>query len=394
MIYCLLYLYLKAWLGFFALAFGGLVVFPLGFYLYQKGKIEAAKIIFVLIANSLIYVSSLTFFHQSGSEYYYLSSVTIAALVLWQEKKWVFVFGFSVPLFFWLLTQTLGYSFLPEYLLLHGPPLAMLRVTGFFGAFSISLVVLYLFTKNIYQLNENLIQEEQKSRQSAKLATLGEMSASMAHEINNPLTIISGSISILDGKSSDLVAKEKALARIKKSIQRISKITNGLNKFSRISDTLELREVSIDKLLQECTDLMLAKSTSFQVPIKLANIDKTVFKCDEIQIQQVIVNLISNGIDENKNRTDEVWVELSTFKLPNSIQIVVRDSGQGIDAAIVPKLFDPFFTTKEIGSGTGLGLSISYGIIEKHSGKLEYQMIGGHTAFTVTLPIQIKSVKS
>lgn len=242
---------------------------------------------------------------------------------------------------------------------------------------------------NIDKTPEILAQQEfEKERlkliQSSKLAMLGEMAAGVAHEINNPLAIISGCSDIVAKDSTSPETKEKSLDRIKKSVTRISKIVNGLKKFSRTTDKIDLTEVPVRKIFTECMDLIDVKAKRHKVSIRYSLDNDESLYCDEIQIEQIVLNLLSNSIDEVSNKEGS-WIELSFCEKSKFCEIIVRDSGNGIAQELVDKIFQPFYTTKTVGKGTGLGLSISKGIAQEHGGDLEYRLIDGNTAFVLSI---------
>lgn len=236
------------------------------------------------------------------------------------------------------------------------------------------------------ELEAELEREHLKLIQASKLATLGEMAAGVAHEINNPLSIISGCSSILRKSDISSDVKKEHLEKIGKAVDRISKIVTGLSKFSRAGEKdLSIKKVNLNKLANECLDLLKPKSNRHHVEIKTNIASNVVISCDEIQIEQILINLIGNAIDAVAE-SDGPWIEVAYFSESKFDTIVVKDSGNGIADDIVEKLFNPFFTTKEVGKGTGLGLSISKGIALDHDGDLEYRLVDGHTAFLLKLP--------
>lgn len=235
------------------------------------------------------------------------------------------------------------------------------------------------------QYEKELEEERIKLIQSSKMATLGEMAAGIAHEINNPLAIILGCAGLMESGKLDQEKTASSIDRVKKSVERIAKIVDGLRKFSRTTEKVDKKEVQIQQLLAESVTLMEAKSKNNGVKIVNNVKESKTLLIDEIQIEQILVNLISNAIDENSEKP-EAWVELNHKSDNNFEQIIVRDSGKGINEETVKKLFNPFYTTKEIGKGTGLGLSISKGIALEHQGDLEYQLLDGHTAFVLKIP--------
>lgn len=236
-------------------------------------------------------------------------------------------------------------------------------------------------------LNQDLEEEKIKMIHSSKLATLGEMAAGIAHEINNPLTIIGGCASIITHeRMRDRPEVQKTNAqKILNAVERISKIVGGLRKFSRQSDGLERKSVCAENIVTECADLTGTKAKRAQVKIILGEIENFDLLCDEIQIQQILINLINNAIDANQG-IEGSWVEISAKNGGNSSCFVVRDSGKGVPKEVADKVFHPFFTTKDVGKGTGLGLSVSQGIAREHGGEINYALMEGHTAFLLTLP--------
>lgn len=224
--------------------------------------------------------------------------------------------------------------------------------------------------------------ERAKSVQSAKLASLGEMSAGIAHEINNPLTIISGNIAILGKYANDperLKAKTDILQR---AVERISKIVNGLKKFSRTSDKNKHRPHALAEIAKEAVFLSEFKAKRSSVTVEFDPQSDSEIFCDEIEIEQVLINLINNGIDAVIN-LEERWVSVKLFEKKDKIILQVRDSGNGIDPKIQKRLFEPFFTTKSVGEGTGLGLSIVRGILDEHNATIEILRNEPNTCFEI-----------
>ncbi len=231
-------------------------------------------------------------------------------------------------------------------------------------------------------LLESLDLEKAKSLHTAKLASLGEMSASIAHEINNPLAIISGYLSMLEA-SKDQPEKFRAKTDvIQKAVERIAKIVNGLRKFSRTTEIKNYSEHRLCKIVDEALTLTASKAKKYAVPISLdLNSDASIL-CDEVEIEQVLVNLIGNAIDAVKN-TPDCWVKIMILEDADAIFLRVVDSGPGIDNKIIARIFDPFYTTKSIGEGTGLGLSIVKGILDEHKAQIQVLTAMKNTCFEI-----------
>ncbi|TNF25267.1 MAG: PAS domain S-box protein [Deltaproteobacteria bacterium] len=234
-------------------------------------------------------------------------------------------------------------------------------------------------------IEKELDEERTKLIQTSKLATLGEMAAGVAHEINNPLAIISGSASVMTKFKSDPDRIVDMAEKIKKASERIHKIVKGLKKFSRSAEEINKKVHILDYILEESLELTRARARRHNVNLNITPLSSVEVECDDVQISQVLVNLISNAIDAVSGEED-AWVEVTMQESTHIAQIIVKDSGVGIGFETLEKIFVPFYTTKEIGKGTGLGLSISKGIVQDHNGELDYQKLDGHTAFILTLP--------
>ncbi len=218
--------------------------------------------------------------------------------------------------------------------------------------------------------------------QASKLASLGEMSAGIAHEICNPLAIISASVWGLPKMIDDPEKFKKKIAAIDKAVERISRIINGLRKYSRSSETSVYKDQSLSAIVAEALILTGAKAASCNTRVASEISQDFLIKCDEVEIEQVLVNLINNGIDAAKYN-DKKWVTVKIFEDGDSAVLQVIDSGSGIPEAIRHKIFDPFFTTKDVNEGTGLGLSISKGILMQHNAKFELKGLSPHTCFEI-----------
>ena len=227
--------------------------------------------------------------------------------------------------------------------------------------------------------------ERTKALSASKLATLGEMSAGIAHEINNPLAIISALAERLPLFSNDPEKLAAKVATILKSCGRIAKIVSGLKKFSRTGNSVQYTPRSLHAIAKEAVLLTEAKSQRHATPITLDGQSEALINCDEVEIEQVLINLIINAIDAVKNRPEK-WVKISIYEEDSSLFLLMTDSGPGIPEAVRHKLFQPFFTTKQIGEGTGLGLSITKGILDEHQATITVVAASPHTCFRIQFP--------
>lgn len=232
------------------------------------------------------------------------------------------------------------------------------------------------------QLHQALDLERAKSLHSAKLASLGEISAGIAHEINNPLAIISANISLLQKFRADETKFESKLVAIQKSTLRIEKIVKALRKFSRTSDQSSLKMERLLDIVQESISLVDSRATHLSVNIGVEVDESLMIECDHLEIEQVLINLLNNAIDAVKS-LETRWVLIRASAELNDIVLHVMDSGSGISPDIEEKLFQPFFTTKQVGEGTGLGLSISKGILDQHGAEISLNRSFSNTCFEI-----------
>jgi C4-dicarboxylate-specific signal transduction histidine kinase len=217
---------------------------------------------------------------------------------------------------------------------------------------------------------------------SAKLASLGEISAGVAHEINNPLSIIFGSLNVMQRLENNPEKLHEKIAVVKKSCERISRIVRGLQKFSRSSTSVEFTSKVLSEIVQESVGLTEMKSRQCDTIVTFESKSQSNIFCDQVEIEQVLINLISNAIDAVKS-LDEKWVKVELLDEDDQVVLRVIDSGPGIPEDICNNLFTPFFTTKEIGEGTGLGLSITKGILDQHNATVKVLTRQSHTCFEI-----------
>lgn len=244
--------------------------------------------------------------------------------------------------------------------------------------------------KIVDEKTDSLLKEKEAHFHASKMATLGEIAAGIAHEINNPLTIIQARIltmeksmtkkNILDSEISE------SFKKVIDTIQRITKIIKGLKFISRDAQLDEPVKVTLSQLLETTLDLCVEKLKSNNINLVFGDNDENYeVKVKETQVVQVLLNLIHNSMDAVKT-LPEKWIKIETTTAKENLLIKIKDSGSGISEEILDKIMNPFFTTKPAGQGTGLGLSISKGIIENHGGKLYYNSNSENTEFIIELP--------
>jgi two-component system C4-dicarboxylate transport sensor histidine kinase DctB len=246
-------------------------------------------------------------------------------------------------------------------------------------------------TIEVKRREQELRDKQEQLVQAGKLATLGELTTGVAHELNNPLN----NIGLFVGNAVDMVAlgaidKERIVREMERAMQQVRKATeiiSHLRTFGRAApysrDPVSLRVVLIQALSLMQEQLRLR---NIQVTVDLGGEDPVVLG-NPLQLEQVFINLLTNARDavaDSSRKTVRIAVTVDS----EAAEITVADSGPGIPPGLERRIFDPFFTTKEVGQGTGLGLSITYGIINDVGGTISVVSPPGEGAtFVVRLPL-------
>jgi histidine kinase len=244
------------------------------------------------------------------------------------------------------------------------------------------------------------LQTEQQLIQASKMATLGEMATGVAHELNQPLSVIKTASSFFVKKinKEEEIKKDtlhNMLLKVDSNVDRASKIINHMRQFARKSD-MDLEKIQVNEVLQRAFEIFSQqlKVRGIEVIWDIGD-DLPKIMADPGRLEQIFINLLINARDaiEEKwakkgRQTEDNAITLITRTDGKNVFVEVADTGVGIPDAILDKLFEPFFTTKEVGKGTGLGLSISYGIIKDCGGNIEASSINGEGAcFILIFPI-------
>jgi PAS domain S-box-containing protein len=242
------------------------------------------------------------------------------------------------------------------------------------------------------QLEAELEATREQAVASARLSALGMMAGGVAHEINNPLSIIHAMASDLvemvakEGSAPAQIVERKS-AVIRETAERIARIVKSLLQISREGPSDSFHPTPVAKILAETLHICRAKFAAHDVELLLPRrIPELNIPCREVQIAQALLNLLQNAFDAVLERQGKRWVRLDVKLDVGSVVISVIDNGPGVPLELRPRLMEPFFTTKPVGKGTGLGLSLSKTIAEDHGGRLEYGEEQGYTRFTLVLP--------
>jgi two-component system, NtrC family, sensor kinase len=256
--------------------------------------------------------------------------------------------------------------------------------------------------------------------QAEKMASLGQLTAGIAHEINNPINFVSANIKPLKEDMADILnvigryeklINEKGLEKeffeieqfkqdsridltmkevndllkgIEEGATRTSEIVKGLRNFSRLDQNV-FRKANLNESL-ESTLILLHSSYKNRIEIEKKYGGIPEIDCFPGQVNQVFMNILSNAVQAIPA---EGTIFIKTWQTGNMVKISIKDTGAGMSEEVRKKIFDPFFTTKDVGKGTGLGLSISYGIIQKHNGEIDvFSRPGEGTEFVISIPIK------
>jgi len=253
--------------------------------------------------------------------------------------------------------------------------------------------------KELRKANQELNDKHIQLIQTAKLASLGELSAGVAHELNQPLMVIRSTSQIMLRKFDKLSSEQirEQLTIIERNTKRMMNIINHLRTFSRQTRS-EMIAADVNRIIEDAF-LMIGE----QLRLRNIGVEKkfepNLSSCygNPNQLEQVFLNLIANAKDaiiEKMTHEKDFTGKLEIITRESSdnqqaIEILFKDNGTGISSDYRNKLFDPFFTTKEVGQGTGLGLSISYGIIKDHKGSIDVMETSSEgTTFRIMLPLQ------
>jgi signal transduction histidine kinase len=280
--------------------------------------------------------------------------------------------------------------------------------------------------ENLKQANREIKETQAQLLQQEKMASIGQLAAGVAHEINNPIGFVHSNLSVLEEYISDLTEFFNAYKALKSAIEKGDKagVAKGLRELLAVEKKIDLNFImdDIEKVVRESLDgaervkVIVQDLKDFshidQAEVKFFNVNEGLestlnivwneikykarvekdygevpeIRCFPMQLNQVFMNLLVNAaqaIDKNG------VIRIKTFSTDTHVVIQISDNGSGIPEEIRNKIFDPFFTTKDVGKGTGLGLSTAYSIIKKHNGDIEVESeVGKGTCFTIRLPLE------
>jgi two-component system NtrC family sensor kinase len=269
---------------------------------------------------------------------------------------------------------------------------------GGIGIVTMALLLSRRMISRMAQADRDKEMMDKQVIETGKLASIGELAAGIAHEINNPVAIMVEEAGWIEDLLEEEDLKEgknleefhRALKQIRVQGYRCKDITHNLLSFARKTDG-KVKKLQLNALIEEMVRLSGQRAKFGNVAIETDfKVDLPLIEASEIELQQVFLNLINNALDamEIGGGTLKITTHLESEEKFHGVVVDIADSGPGIPKVNLSKIFDPFFTTKPVGKGTGLGLSICYGIINKMGGEISVDSILGEgTTFHIHFPL-------
>jgi C4-dicarboxylate-specific signal transduction histidine kinase len=384
---------------------GGLAY--LGFPLLNRhGHLTASRMACLILSNLIVLGNAVLLGHDSGAEMIFVALVSLPFTmfdVIRERRPLAFGILLSVACFAVAHSEVLAQyqhiseNYSPQGFHVYSGVVALIVVL--FTLIQTSLANARAERALREDINERLRAERElaETRQSAiyaaKMATLGEMSSNIAHEINNPLAAMllrAQQLRRLLGKEVvDPAAVARGALEIERIVHRIKRIVDSLRLFARDAEKDPMRPESVLQIVGDSVELCAQRFRNHDIELAVDPIAEDLYvECRSVQISQVLLNLLGNAHDAVETQTTRrvrIAVESTDGAKGQEVRIAVIDSGPGIPPELAGRIMEPFFTTKELGKGTGLGLSVSKGIAEAHGGELWHDRFASQTRFVLTL---------
>ncbi len=334
-----------------------------------------------------IFIRALSTAGLPSSPFYWLCLVPLSSALIFEKRMIIWSLLLSV-----ILAIVLYYGG-DLGLFMGAPNTKLANLAGFMGLLFACTFTAVAFDRQATNFQEVLVRREREIQDSKKLASLGNMAAGVAHEVNNPLMIISGNLHILEKMVNRLDINQeeqfrmiRTLEKATNNIQRINNIVQSLLAYSRMKSKDNFRYFTINELVAELKKITEGIGIYHQITWPEHEDLIETIQGDFTLLTQVFTNLIHNAAQATRELPDNS-IHISFHKSGAEIYFKVVDRGVISKQEIIENMFNPFFTTKPVGEGTGLGLSLSKGIVEMHGGDLYYDTRAKTTTFIVKLPI-------
>lgn len=358
-----------------------LVLVAVGIYGYYLRRYDLGRFLVNIVGMTEVFLTADAAKPNVGYEFYYLTSIAVPFIIFTHEERFkgALLTLFSTGLF--IFQQTFGTGLILE--VMETAPeeriVAVLFVVSYF---------FLIFTVGRWQIRatqKELAHQQQELIHSSSLVALGEMAAGIAHEINNPLQALSLQLTVLkDMKKNEETSIQ--MVKMEETVQRMGKLIRGLKYLSRKDALDPMENFTTQDMIESVMNISSDRFDRRGVTVNFKGQSGQMLTGHLVQMSQVLINLLNNSIHAVKD-LPEKWVEIEVRETENSVQVMVTDSGPGIEEDIADKIMKPFFTTKGPQVGTGLGLSISQSIVQKHGGILYYDRSYPNTRFVIELPM-------
>ena len=361
----------------------------LALYLMRTHRYDSGRALMQFSGTFEIFMAVDAVGFRHGYEYYYFTNIVIPFLVFTtseHKKATLLSIGTGVII---LLQHLVGTN-------LFSQGVAVPVMDGTLAFVIVVIFTIFIFAVArwlMWQAQEEIEKQQSELVHSSNIMALGEMAGGIAHEIQNPLQILSINVEYLQRKMNEtnwhVDEVPKRMMTMERTIERMSKIVRSLRNLSRNVGNDPLEVFTVNEALDDVMSVCEQKLKDAGIIFKVSGEQQVEIQGQVVQLSQVLINLINNSVDAMTG-LEEKWILVDVRSDGLMVQIGVMDAGRGIPNEIARDIMKPFYTTKHAGKGTGLGLSISQGMIEKKGGSLYYDSRSIHTRFVIELPVHLK----
>ena len=353
----------------------------LGLWFFRKGYYDSGRILIHLTTLFCVFLGVDSAGIYSGAEYFYFTSMAIPFVIFTPDEQWkgnILALIAGCTLIGQMIVGT-GLLSVADTSTLEDKIVAVLFVSVYFPLiFGVGRRQLNLAHKETERQYNELIQ-------SSKMIALGELSSSIAHEINNPLQSLTLQLTVMKDVFKDPDLAEQ-LSRMDRVIFKMASMVKGLKDLARNSSDDPFEEFLLSDSLDDVTILTRSRLQEEDIAFSIVGDHDFILRGKQVQISQVLINLLNNAIDAVKD-LPEKCIKVLIEQEGGVLLIKVMDSGSGIPREVKANMMNPFFTTKAPSKGTGLGLTISKSLIEKNGGRIFYDEASLSTTFVIEMPL-------
>jgi signal transduction histidine kinase len=379
----------------------GFLLMPL---VNRLGHLLLSRIICLLAANLIVLGNCLLLGRESGAEMVFFALLAVPFAIFDLRDVAGIAFGVSLSVLCFVISfsgvlhglESAGRGYAQPSYYLYSAAVTLVVLLWSLAQSSIANAraerELRLDIEERRRAERELAETRQLSIHATKMATVGEMSANLGHEVKNPLAAIllraQGLRRLLAKDPPNLAVAAKAARDIEQTVHRIRRIVDALRALAREADEDPLMPERAAQIVHDTVELCAQRFRQHDIVLETLPIPDDLFiRCRSGQISQVLLNLLSNAHDAvSPVATRRVRIGVEAPAGGAEVRVVVADNGPGVPPEIAHRIMEPFFTTKTSGQGTGLGLSVSKAIADAHGGTLAYERRGAETRFVLTLP--------